>query len=175
MPNFKNDTTMRKLKFILVIFLLTIGQATFACDCDSQGEFLKVAPKTEFVALVKVTKYLTFKDIYGKQTPMSMEVEVIDVYKGTETRKTITVWGDNGILCRPYLSQFDTGKYYVIAFYKGSDGTKGHVHKDEKTTDYSISICGAYWLKADIKKQVATGSVTEKQTQIKLTDLKAKL
>lgn len=166
---------MRQLKFILAIFLMTMEQVTFACDCESQGEFLKVAPKTEFVALVKVTKYLTFKEIYDRQTPMSMELEIINVFKGTETRKTITVWGDNGILCRPYLSQFDTGKYYVIAFNKGSDGLKGHVHKDEKTTDYSISICGDFWLKADIKKQVATGAVTDKQTQIKLADLKSKL
>ncbi|MBK8701798.1 MAG: hypothetical protein IPN29_20435 [Saprospiraceae bacterium] len=173
--NYLIKLMMRKLKFILIIFLLKIGQATFACDCSFQGEFLKVAPKTEFVALVKVTKYLKFKDIYNQQTPMSMEVDIIDVYKGTETRNTITIWGDNGILCRPYLSQFDIGQYYVIAFYKGSDGSKGRVHQDEKTTDYSISNCGEYWLKADINKQVARGSVTDKQTQIKLKDLKAKL
>jgi len=166
---------MKNFIYILIIFLSTHSFKSFACDCDSQGEFLKVAPKSEFVALVKVTKYLTFKDIFDKQTPMSMEVEIIEIYKGKETRKIIVVWGDNGILCRPYLSQFDTGKYYVIAFYKGSDGSKGHVHKDEKTTDYSISICSDYWLNADIKMQIATGLVTDKLNQIKLTDLKVKL
>jgi hypothetical protein len=166
---------VKELKFILILFLLTIGQATFACDCGSQGDFLKVAPKTELVALVKITKYLTFKDIYEERTPMSMEAEIIEIYKGTETRKTIIVWGDNGILCRPYLSRFDEGKYYVIAFYKGEDGLKGHVHKNEKTTDYFISVCGDYWLNVEMKKQIATGSVANKQTQIGLTDLKAKL
>jgi hypothetical protein len=166
---------MKQITIVLTLFILTVSQKAFSCDCDSQGEFLKVAPKSEFVALVKVTKYLTFKNIYDKQTPMSMEVEIVEIYKGKESRRTITVWGDNGILCRPYLSKFDTGKYYVIAFYKGSDGSQGHVHKDEKTTDYSISICGDYWLKANIEKQIATGSVTDKQTQIKLADLKFKL
>jgi hypothetical protein len=166
---------LRQLKFILIILLFLTKKVAFACDCNFQGEFLKVAVKTEFVALVKVTKYLTYKDIYGKQTPRSMEVEIREVYKGTETRKTITVWGDNGTLCRPYLSQFHVGKFYVIAFYKGSDGSKGNAHKDEKITDYSISNCGYYWLKADVKKQIATGSVTEKQTKIKFTDLKAQL
>jgi hypothetical protein len=166
---------MKRLPILLTVLFLALVQITFACECDSQGEFLTVAPKAPLVALVKVKKYLTFREIYDAKTPMSMEVEIIEVYKGTETRKTITVWGDNGILCRPYLSQFVAGKYYVIAFYKGSDGSKGHVHKDEKTTDYVISICGDYWLQADIKTQIATGAVAEKQTQISFAELKEKL
>ena len=175
MPNFKNDTTVKNLKPLLIIFLLTIGQNAGACSCFYQGEFLKVAPKTEFVALVNVTKYLELKNINRYETPMSMEVEIIDVYKGNETRKNITVWGDNGILCRPYLSQFKIGQHYVIAFFKGSDGSKGYVHKEEKPTDYAISICGTYWLTVDILKQIATGSVTDKKTKIKLKQLRAKL
>ena len=137
-----------------------------------------MASETEIIALVKVTKYLTFKDIYGKQTPMSMEVEIIDVYKGKETRKTVIIWGDNGFLCRPYLSHFEQGEYYVIAFYKGSDGSKTEfAHKKERPTDYSISNCGEYWLKVDIEKQIAIGYLIERDTQIqiKLTDLKEQL
>jgi len=164
---------MKELKIIITIFLLTISHTIFACDCDSQGNFLKVAPKTKLVALVKVTKYLTFKDIYEEKTPMSMEVEIIEICKGTETRKTVVVWGDIGNLCRPYLSRFDEGKYYVVAFDEGSDGSKGYVHKKEKTTDYTISVCGEYWLNADINKKIATSSMTGKK--ITLNSLQAKL
>jgi|JFJP01.1.fsa_nt_gi hypothetical protein len=166
---------MKELKILLTIFFLTIGQTILACDCDSQGEFLTVAPTTKLVALVKVTKYLTFKDIYEEKTPMSMEVEIIEVYKGKETRKKVIVWGDIGNLCRPYLSIFEVGKFYVIAFETGSDGSKGFAHKNEKITDYSISVCGDYWLKADIKKKIAIGSITKKEKQITLVELKAKL
>ncbi|NHM02828.1 hypothetical protein [Flavobacterium difficile] len=166
---------MKKLKTILTILFLTIGQIILACDCDSQGKFLKVAPNTELVALVKVTKYLTFKEIYDVKTPMSMEVEIIEIYKGKETRKTAIVWGDDGNLCRPYLSKFKEGQYYVIAFNGGSDGSKGFAHKNEKTTDYSISICGDYWLNVDIKKQIAIGSVAEKQKEMTLEKLKITL
>ncbi|NOT51675.1 MAG: hypothetical protein HOP10_10415 [Chitinophagaceae bacterium] len=113
-----------------------------------------MAPQTPFVALIKVTNHLTFKDIYGEKTPMSMEVEVIEKYKGSEERKTVTVWGDPGNLCRPYLSQFTEGQYYVIAFNNAGRG------KDETTTDYSISICGCYWLQADHEKQTATGDIS---------------
>lgn len=166
---------MKKLKTILTILFLIIGQIILACDCDSQGEFLKVAPNTKFVALVKVTKYLTFKDIYEVKTPMSMEVEIVEIYKGEETRKTVIVWGDIGNLCRPYLSIFKEGQYYVIAFNGGSDGSKGFAHENEKTTDYSISICGDYWLNVDKKKQIAIGSVAEKQKEITLEKLKITL
>ena len=157
------------------MLFLTIGQIILACDCDSQGAFLKVAPNTKLVALVKVTKYLTFKEIYDVKTPMSMEVEIIEIYKGKETRKNAIVWGDVGNLCRPYLSEFNEGQYYVIAFYGGSDGSKGFAHQNEKTTDYSISICGDYWLSVDIKKQIAIGSVTKKQKEIMLGKLKITL
>jgi hypothetical protein len=157
--------------YILTTFFLTLSHLTFACTCGSAGQFLTVAPKTELVSLVKVIKYLTFKVNYDKQTPMSMEVEIIKTFKGDETRKSIVVWGDNGALCRPYLSQFDTGKYYVIAFYKGYDGSQGYVHSDEKTSDYSISSCGKYWLTANIETKMANGSVSSTQSSISFDEL----
>ncbi|WP_264520890.1 hypothetical protein [Flavobacterium sp. N1994] len=165
---------MKQLKSTLIIISLLLIQSTFACECDSKGDFLKVANKTPFVALVKVTKYLTFKDIYKEKMPMSMEVEVKAIYKGKETRKKITVWGDNGILCRPYLSKFKIGNYYVIAFYNGEGGSRGF-GSSEKTTDYCISVCGEYWLDANKKNKTAVSSTTEYQTHFNLKELKSKL
>ena len=162
---------MKLFSIIITIFFLALSNQTFACDCESKGNFLTVSPETNLVALVKVTKFLTFKAIYAKQIPLSMEVEIVRIFKGNETRKTVVVWGDNGILCRPYLSQFETNKYYIIGFINGSDGTKGYVHKDEKTTDYALSICGDFWLSADIEKKVASGSVSENLTSIRFDNL----
>lgn len=166
---------MKNIKLVSIIAFLTLGQISFACDCGSQGDFLKVVQKTQFVALVKVTQFLTFKDIYNKKIPMSMEVEIIEIYKGKETRKKVTVWGDNGILCRPYLSKFELGKYYVMAFFKGTEDARGFALEDEKITDYSISICGEFWLNADPKNKFAESTTTEYKTRIKLRELKAKL
>ncbi|UUV21375.1 hypothetical protein [Paenimyroides aestuarii] len=164
---------MKHLINILFFFILMISDNAFACDCYSQKSFLEVVPKSDFVALVKVEKYLSFKDIYNKKTAMSMEVEIIDIYKGNEKRKKVIVWGDIGYLCRPYLSLFEEGKYYVIAFEKGSEGSGKFGHKDEKITDYAISICGEYWLKADLKKQKALGFINK--NKIRLKDLKDKI
>jgi hypothetical protein len=162
---------MKQLTIILTLIFLTSTSQTFACDCVSQGHFLTVAPKSKLVALVKVNRYLTFKNIYDKQTPMSMEVEIIKIFHGQETRKTVTVWGDNGALCRPYLNTFRINNYYIIAFEQGSDITEINANKEEKKTDYAISNCGDFWLTADYEKKVATGAVSKTQNKIGFGDL----
>ena len=164
---------IKKIKIILSIFLLTIGHSIFACDCESQGDFFKVASKTKLVALVKITRYLTFDVIDDVKTPISMEVEIIEIYKGKESRKKVIVWGDNGFLCRPYLSRFDEGKHYIIAFNETSSKPKKS-EEIEKPMEYSISICGEYWLNIDLKKQIATGSLTKKKINFKAFKRKIK-
>jgi len=122
---------------LITIFAILFFQTAFACDCNYNGNFLKMQKRTPLVALIKVTKYLTFDTIYNKIIPMSMEVEVINKYKGKETRKTFTVWGDNGILCRPYLSEFKEGMYYIIAF---DSGNYNRSQKDERDIDFNYSL-----------------------------------
>jgi hypothetical protein len=131
--------------------------------------------RAPLVALVKVTKYLTFHTFHNEKIPMSMEVEVINKYKGKETRKTLTVWGDNGILCRPFLSYFKEGMYYVIAF---DNGNYNGSQNEEKDSDYSITSCGCYWLSADIDQQTATGDISSTDrtsTTIRLRQLKKEI
>jgi hypothetical protein len=159
---------MKKHIFVFIsVFSFSLAKS-FACDCDYRGSFLKMTNRTPFVALVKVTKYLTYKDIYSEKTPMSMEVEIVDIYKGQETRKTVTVWGDIGNLCRPYLSAFKEGQYYVIAF---DNGNYGGGHPDEKDTDYSIFNCGSYWLAVNIETKEATGDIDSQDRKFAIIDL----
>lgn len=159
---------MTKRFFLLLIICGLCLPKTIACDCGYSGSFLKMSKRTPLVALVKVTKYLTFKDIYNSPTPMSMEVEIIDIFKGKETRKTITVWGDIGNLCRPYLSNFKKGQYYVIAF---DNGNYSGGHPNEKDTDYSIFNCGCYWLTVDITNKKATGDIDSNDRSVSNIDL----
>jgi hypothetical protein len=161
---------MKKHLISLSVVLLLLTVKAWSCSCNYQGPFIQMAPATPLVALVKVTKYLTFQDIYAVKTPMSMQVEIIDVYKGTENRKKVTVWGDPGNLCRPYLSAFKEGQYYVIAFSPGR--TKGG-HKNELATDYTISICGTYWLTVDFAQKTASGDIDSKDQQSQTMSLSA--
>jgi len=163
---------MKGISIILTILIVLFSQITKGCDCDYEGNFLKVAPRANLIALVKVKNYLSYEKINNELTPMSMEVEIVEVYKGKEVRKNIIIWGDNGVLCRPYISQFDTAKYFIIALYKGSEK---YGQKNEKESDYSISNCGDYWLGVDIINKVAFGRISDSQKEISLIDLKLKL
>ena len=149
---------------------LLISSGSLACSCKVDGPFIKMASKTGLVALVKVSKYLSYNEIQGSNMPMSMEVEIVEIYKGKEDRKKVTVWGDIGYLCRPYLSVFKEGGYYVIAFINGT--FKGG-HPEEKQSDYAISICGTYWLDADVKKRTAIGNIDSSKTTIQFKELKS--
>lgn len=154
---------------IILLISLLINASAIACDCDQNNPFISSARSAKLVALVKVKKFLSYAEIYAKQEPMSMEVEIVEVFKGNETRKKITVWGDNGMLCRPYLSRFNKGEYYVIAF---NEGEEGYGHSQEKRSDYSISSCGTYWLSANKKKQQANGNIGDAVTQMTFADIK---
>jgi len=166
---------MTRHLFLIALLLTLTTSKGWTCDCNYGGPFLKMAPYTKLIALAKVTKHLTFKDIYGDKTPMSMEVELIEIYKGVESRKTVTVWGDPGHLCRPYLSTFKEGEYYLIAF---NQGYPNNGHENEKVTDYSISNCGAFWLTVDIENKIALGDIDSKDRKsqvISLSSIKSKL
>lgn len=162
---------MKRLYFLFFLFLFAATLKAYPCDCNYMGSFIKVTSYTSLTALVKVKKYLSSRDIYNIKTPMSMEVEIIEVYRGVEVRKTVIVWGDNGALCRPYLSQFKEGKQYVMSFFTG---TYGGSHAEEKASDYAIANCGAYWLPVDVEHSTVTGDI-DSDNRTKSTTSLAKL
>ena len=164
---------MKKLSILLTLICLTIGQFSFACDCNSQDEFKKAAPEAEFVALVKVTKYLTYKNIYGVETPISMELEVIETYKGKEKKRKITVWGGDVNICRPMLNKFKKDQYYVMALDKVVENSTEVSHPGEKSSDYFIAQCGERYLSADVKKGTTTNWITEEVKTVSLKEIKA--
>jgi hypothetical protein len=132
-------------KYILLFLFIAITKQQNACSCDSRGSFLEVAYKTKFVALVKVLKYKSF-NTHSNKTPLTMEVEIINRYIGEEKKNKIVVWGDNGIQCKPYVSNFKIGDYYIIAFDK------------ENQNDYTISNCGEFWLTTNFKTKEGFGN-----------------
>ena len=132
---------MRRLSLIFTVVLILACEA-FACTCDDEGDFLDVSSSSKLVVLVKVVGFPVLNNLFSR-TNVAMEVEVIKVYRGNESRRTITIWGDNGSLCRPYVSEFLTGQQYLLSLNPGSDDS-GNTF--ESVNDYSISICGEHWL-----------------------------
>ncbi|HSU49685.1 MAG TPA: hypothetical protein VLJ41_03820, partial [Segetibacter sp.] len=92
-----------KASLIISLFFTLFQMQAYGCDCVYNGPFKEMSKHVEFVSLVKVTRFLSFKNIDGVQMPLAMQAKIIRTYKGKEKRTTITIWGDNGNLCRPYL------------------------------------------------------------------------
>jgi hypothetical protein len=138
--------------FLLLSFFLFLKAS--ACDCGHNGPFLQMARQTKLVALVKVVKYSSFSK--SGEVPHAVEVEILEVLKGKETRKRIEVWGDNGRMCRPFVSGFAIDSLFVMSLDHGKTQPG---HTDEKETDYSISNCGCFWLPANQLTKTVTGYI----------------
>ncbi|WP_336127162.1 hypothetical protein [Mesoflavibacter sp. CH_XMU1422-2] len=107
---------------------------------------------------------------YDGKMPYSMTVEVIKKYKGSETRKRFKIWGDNGILCRPYIADFKVGKYYLIAPSKIESDSE-----DEQNGDYDFFSCWNDYLAVDYDKKIAYGEYSWWRKEITLEKFERKL
>ena len=89
----------------------------------------------------------------------------IKKYKGNESKQRIKIWGDNGILCRPYISNFEVGKYYLISPLQiknsSEDGNKG---------DYDFFACWTDYLTVDYDNGIAYGEYSKRKNKITLKE-----
>lgn len=162
------------MRQILLFFLFTLFLSfeLFACSCSRawNDSFSLTAKKSEFVALVKIIsfdEYLNHEitDFDGKM-PYSMTVEIIKKYKGKESRKRITIFGDNGMLCRPYLADFEVNSYYLVS---------PNPLDNSAITAYDFSSCRTGYLKVNIDSNIAHGKYSMIRNQIDLETFENKL
>jgi len=163
-------------KTFVLLFTLLISIKSFACSCECIGDcsFSNISKGSEFVALVKVIEYSNFIneqiDGYDGKMPLSMTVEIIKKYIGSEKRKKIKIWGDNGALCRPYIANFEIGKYYLIAPSKLTETTE-----NGKKNDYDFFSCFIDYLSVDFDKRIAYGEYSKKENQVTLEDFEKEI
>jgi hypothetical protein len=110
-----------------------------ACSCVfSKSSFVRLAKRSEIVFRGKVIEYYWDKrDTKHKRAPLAMAVEVKEVYRGATKSGKLTVWGDNGMQCRPYVTQFPIETEWVFALSKD---------RFSENRELAVSGCGAYWL-----------------------------
>ena len=123
---------------VALLALLVAPGSALACSCSWGGPFTKVALGTDLVVLVEVRSYYRH----------SMDVRILEVLKGSEARRVVRVWGDDGALCRPYVSSFARGTRWILALK----------HLGEPAAqDYVMSICGDFWL--EVRGDLAVGRI----------------
>lgn len=135
----------RPLFIIMLTAIIFFPSKMYACGCTTEGPFLQVAAGASLIAVVEIQEYLTYQELMGEDVPMSMTVKIKRILKGEETRETVTVWGNNGLMCRPYLSIFEEGSQWVMAFTENPE----EGHEAGNSNDYGLSHCGEYFMKVE--------------------------
>lgn len=162
---------------IIATFTILSTTSTFACDCACLDDcsFSVVSKKSDFVALVKIISYDDYleREIMGHEgkMPYSMTVEIIKKYKGSETRETIKIWGDDGKECRPYIANFKIGDYYLIA----PSLLRENKLANENSTDYDFFSCSTDYLKVDMDKEISYGEYSKEKDEIKLSEFEEEI
>ena len=88
---------------------------------------------------------LIAKGIVLNHTYHGIQMQLLDVIIGNESRDTINVWGDwNGSSCRLTTSVLEDNDTLVIAVSNRENGDE--LDSIENANDYAISACGVYYL-----------------------------
>lgn len=152
------------MRTFIITLLIFSNQLVNACSCDWLGNFFKATEDSELVVKVKVVEKLLGPNGFNEK----MKVEIIETFKGTEERTSITILGDDGAECRPYIDYFDVGDVCYLALFNYQE-------------EYELLICGEFYLKLvngqvigdpDIRKELSTISgLTEQEflTQLRQT------
>ena len=127
----------------LAVTLVVLGTVAprigSACSCIWVGPLATVGPTRDVVLRGKVLSH----------DRNSIHFEVVEVLFGDEDRAHVRIWGDNGILCRPYVERFPAGSDWVIAANRctpsyGLGGWRTKSEPDSLLTDYYVSVCGEH-------------------------------
>lgn len=159
---------MKHIPSIIIGFsILFLTPNAYACSCaSSDRSFVQLAKRSQLAVRGKVIEYhWSQDDKERKRMPVAMTVEVKEVYKGATKLGKVIVWGDNGIQCRPYVTQFPLGTEWVLALSKDFWTKRGEV---------AISSCGEYWLQVKDSNvvEVTDGSSHAKPKVISLPNLR---
>ncbi|GJM62628.1 hypothetical protein PEDI_31800 [Persicobacter diffluens] len=125
------------MRYLLIFLFAILSNAVNACDCIFEGDFFRDSQLSELVVFGEVIDYNSYYAHSRAPFPTSISFLIKEKLRGTERRDTITVFGDLGYNCRPYISKFAPKTEWVLAMTKMSN---------EKESDYEISSCGAYYL-----------------------------
>src|SRR5436309_15002496 len=94
--------------FFLPLFIVLIAVTAkdiFACSCvPAANPFLKVAPKSMLVIRGRILRYAG-----DGEAKTEMDVEVLETLAGEAPKRVVSISGDTGNQCRPYVSSFPIG------------------------------------------------------------------
>lgn len=127
---------MSLLRTLALLTVMLLPDAALACTCNWAGPFTKVALGADLVVLAEVRPHDRHR----------MDVAIVDVLKGVQWRRVVTVLGGDDASCRPPVTGFPPGTRWVLAL------------KRMGARDYALSVCGEFWL--ELRGDRAVGRIT---------------
>lgn len=160
---------------LIVLLIVLTANDTFACTCGAVANpFFKVAPKSVLVIRGKILRHTGSGEVKTE-----MDVEVFETLAGKTDKSVISISGDPGNLCRPYVSGFPVATEWVLALQPANKSDSGLMREPDRG-DYAISSCGAYWLKVKDGKAIGNLDIDDferrdESQEITLEDLRQRL
>jgi len=147
-------------KLILLAFALIISEYAYTCSCMNPPTYCETMQSYNSDLLIIGYKFMDF--YYG------MSIKVVQVLDGNETRDTITVWGDNGILCRHSSALFSMNDTIIFALHNCDLYGNSMGSNYEQLDHYQISNCGVYYL--DYSNGQVIGSIDNGVSSLSLSN-----
>ena len=136
---------MKKLLLVAALAPAMFPKIGSACSCFGNNSYCETLAPGWFNpdATALVVKLSTYH--YG------ITVKVVQTFGGTSLpNDTLTVWGDNGALCRVYLDGIPDGDTVIFGLnetdFAGNFITAGYPPDLEQPGHYMVSVCGVYAL-----------------------------
>jgi len=151
-----------KTLFVIAIAFLVSAQA-YSCSC--------MQPTTYCASLQQVDADIVILAYKVMDMQHGMKIKVVQVLNGTEIRDTLTVWGDNGALCRLATAYFAINDTLVFGLHNCDlMGNLIGGSTLEQTDHYHISACGIYWL--DYSNGIVSGNIDNGLNSLSLNAFK---
>jgi hypothetical protein len=158
-----------KQTFSILIILLTF-QMSFACSCGKFRTFISASKDSELVIKAKVLKHNYYNrqrqsvskekidetEIFGH----SILVEVVEIIRGQESRKTFEIYGASEWkysldYCKKRIDGIEINKMYVFSLYQSVESK--HNQPNENQDDYSLYACQESYIEFMDKTQSVKG------------------
>ena len=147
-------------KLYLLFFCLILAKQGITCICQHPFTYCE---SMQLEAADLVVLGYKFTDNYH-----GMGIKVVQVIDGIENRDTLTVWGDNGLLCRMSCAAFGMGDTVVLALHQCDLSGNWMGGTLEEPEHYQISVCGIYSL--DYENGQVLGAIDNGITSLSLNE-----
>lgn len=137
-------------------------KSAYGCSCRYYGGFAYSSQLVSTVVYGQVIEYDSIGTYNMPQNPYSIKFLIKEKIRGHEIIDTITIWGDNGMLCRPYINHFKPKTEWILALFK--------IKSNNGNAGYSLSSCGENYVPVENGKVSGRIYAWNPDTRIKKYD-----